>query len=664
MPSFRVLPTFLFVTAAVGLIAARQDAPQPALTAVQAPPGAVWLDSLDISKMVQRRGRPRVGRTVRGNPIVLGGVTYPHGIGTQSISEYVIDLKGQAARFTSMFGVDDEASRGPGSVTVEVWVDDKPALVSDVIRAGDPPRRIDVDLAGARYLELFVDDGGDVSTGDNVSWGGALIQMQAGATATPEPWVMPSDPPPPIASATPLEPRINGPRVTGGTPGRPFLFLIPATGEGPLAYAASNLPAGLSLDPKTGIISGSLREAGRSVAEITVKGPRGAARRALTIVGGDDALALTPPLGWNSWNAWGASVDDAKVRAAADWMVKSGLAAHGFQYIDIDDTWEGTRGADGVIRTNEKFPDMKALADYVHAKGLKLGIYSGPGPKTCEGFEGSYQHERQDAATWAAWGVDLLKYDWCSYDEIAKDRSLPELQKPYRIMQEALASQPRDIVYSLCQYGMGDVWTWGAEVGGNFWRTSGDLTDVWSNMAAVGFRQAGREKWTRPGHWGDPDMLVVGKVGWGPNVHETRLRPNEQIVHLTLWSLQAAPLLIGADMSQLDPFTIALLSNDEVLAVDQDPLGRGASRVWRQDRLEVWSRPLADGTRAVGLFNRGLRDATVTARWADIGVTGAQPVRDLWLHKDLGTFTDSFTTTVPRHGAVLVKVGTPRPHDP
>ena len=300
---------------------------------------------------------------------------------------------------------------------------------------------------------------------------------------------------------------------------------------------------------------------------------------------------------------------------------------------------------------------MRSLADAVHARGLKLGIYSSPGPKTCEDYEGSWQHEQRDAATYASWGVDFLKYDWCSYEEVAPDHSLVELQKPYIVMRDALRTVDRDIVYSLCQYGFGDVWQWGADVGGNLWRSSGDLLDFWSNLQSVGFRQAGREAWTRPGHWNDTDMLVVGSVGWGPNLHPTRLTPNEQMLHVALWALQAAPLFIGADLTQLDPFTLALLTNDEVLDVDQDPLGKAAGRVWQRGRLEVWARPLADGTMAVGLFNRGLAPETVTVRWAEIGLAGSQPVRDLWRREDLGNADGAFSAQVPRHGVVLIKVG-------
>jgi alpha-galactosidase len=631
------------------------------LRALAPPAGAIWVESLGIETMTQRRGLPRVGRSIRDAPISLGGLTYPHGIGTRSISEFVIDLKGSVTRFAAMVGLDDAVKSGVGTVTFELWADDVLVASSGLIRAGDPPRLLSADLTGARVLTLLLDDGGDTSNDDEGAWGGAVLYLKQDATSAPAPYVAPPESPPAIAPAQDLlQPAIHGARVAGATPGRPFLFRIPATGQPPLRYEASGLPAGLRLDKDTGIISGSIRDRGESQVALTVRGPHGVAQRSLRIVGSDDALVRTPPMGWNSWNAWGPTVDAQKVTAAAAALERSGLAAHGFQYVVIDDGWEGARDTTGAIVPNEKFPDMHALADALHARGLKFGIYSSPGPKTCEGYAGSWQHEQQDAASYALWGVDLLKYDWCSYEDIARDQSLAELQKPYFVMRAALTRVDRDIVYSLCQYGFGDVWKWGAEVGGNLWRTSGDLLDFWSNLESVGFRQSGREPWTRPGHWNDTDMLVVGTVGWGPNLHASRLTQNEQMLHVALWALQAAPLFIGADLSRLDPFTLALLTNDEVIDVDQDELGRAAGRTWRHDHLEVWSRPLADGTIAVGLFNRGLAPATVAVRWSDLGLQGGQPVRDLWLRKDLGTFQDSFSATVPRHGVVLVKIG--RPH--
>jgi alpha-galactosidase len=455
-------------------------------------------------------------------------------------------------------------------------------------------------------------------------------------------------------------PAIHGPRIVGSTPGRPFLFLIPATGEKPLRFSAQGLPGGLALDPRTGIITGSLKQPGTTTVGLTVANGLGKSSRKLTIVGGEHKLALTPPMGWNSWNCWAGAVSDEKVRAAADAMVASGLAAHGFQYVNIDDCWEGSRAANGEIQTNKKFPDMKALTDYVHSKGLRLGIYSSPGPKTCAGFEASWKHEEQDAQTYARWGIDYLKYDWCSYGTIAPKPDRAALQKPYRVMREALDKCGRDIVYSLCQYGMGNVWEWGQEVGGNCWRTTGDINDSWSSMSGIGFGHAGRERYAGPGHWNDPDMLVVGKVGWGPSLHPTKLKPNEQITHISLWSLLGAPLLIGCDMSQMDAFTVALLTNDEVLDVNQDPLGKPAGRIAQDGPREVWARPLADGAMAVGLFNRGTEPAAVKVKWSDLKLRGPQPVRDLWLHRDAGQFDDSYEATVPPHGTVLVKVGAAR----
>jgi alpha-galactosidase len=633
-----------------------------ALRGESAPPDGVWVDSLDLSTAAIRRPRAARGSTASPPPLTfaLGGEAYAHAVPLLANADLSIDLKGEAAKFVSVVGIDDASAKGAGSVVFGVWVDGKKAADSGVLRSGDAPKLLSVDLSGAQRLVLAVSDAGDGPRDDSAEFGGALIVMRPGAAVRPT-VAGPSSPErkPQLAPSRRPATRINSPRITGATPGRPFLFRIPASGDGPLTFTATNLPAGLSLDGSSGIITGSLAREGRTAVHVTVKGPAGSASADITIVGGPDALALTPPLGWNSWNVWGGTVTEAHVRQAADGLVASGLAAQGYTYVNIDDAWEGPRDGNGEITSNQKFPDMKALADYVHGKGLKIGIYSSPGPRTCQQkYAGSYQHEEQDARTYARWGFDYLKYDWCSYSDVEPDRTnLAGLQKPYRQMRGILDKLDRDIVFSLCQYGWGDVWLWGKEVGGDLWRMTGDITDTWPSMSGIGFAQTGREKFAGPGGWNDTDMLVVGRVGWGRELRESRLTPNEQVTHITLWSLQAAPLLIGADMSALDPFTIDLLGNAEVLAVDQDPLGRAAGRVSGDGWLEVWARQLSDGTTAVGLFNRSPEQATVEATWQQLGLSGAQPVRDLWRNQDLGQANGRVSAEVPRHGAVFLKIG-------
>lgn len=618
-----------------------------------------WLDQIDLTAMKQRRGAPLANLAVGGGKMIMDGKTYERGIGTRSISELVLALHGEAKRFSAVVGLDDSANdrKGEGTVRFEVWVDDKQAADTGILKVGDAPKTFDVNLSGARTITLLLDDGGDTSNGDLANWANARIDLVSATSRRPAPYIAPPAPMPEIATTTSSKPAIHGPLIYGATPGRPFLYRIPATGAGTLRFAADPLPAGLRLDPATGIITGQLAKEGTTDLQLKVTNAEGSATRRFRIVAGNNKLALTPPMGWNSWNVWGTAVDDAKVRAAADWLVRSGLASYGYNHIVIDDAWTSGRDENGELQPNEKFPDMKALAHYIHSKGLKFGIYSSPGPKTCGDFQGSYQHEAQDAATFARWGVDFLKYDWCSYDDVAKDHSLAELKKPYQIMGDALAAQNRDIVFNLCQYGYGDVWKWGGEVGGHLWRTTGDLLDMWANLDSVGFRQAGREKYVSPGRWNDTDMLVVGPVGWGPDLHPTRLTPDEQVLHITLWAMQAAPLFIGADLSKLDPFTIALLTNDEILDVNLDVLAKAGGRVWSKDRTEIWSRPLADGTIAVALFNRGLEAHRIEARWSDLGIKGAQAVRNLWERRDLGSFDGSYAIEVPSHGAVMLKIG-------
>jgi alpha-galactosidase len=359
----------------------------------------------------------------------------------------------------------------------------------------------------------------------------------------------------------------------------------------------------------------------------------------------DNGLARTPPMGWNSWNKFANRIDDATVREIAAAMARNGMRDAGYVYVNIDDTWEGERDAHGYIHPNRKFPDMKALADYVHSQGLKLGIYSSPGPDTCEGYEGSYGHEQQDARTYAAWGIDYLKYDWCGAFTIYKDS---EMQAVYQKMGDALLASGRDIVYSLCQYGLEGVWKWAPAVGGNLWRTAGDINDSWESVSRIGFGQDWLAPYARPGHWNDPDMLEIG------NGHMT---DTEYRTHMSLWSMLAAPLIAGNDVRNMSPAIHDILTNREVIAIDQDKAGHQATRVWQSGQVEVWTRALADGDTAVAVFNRAPKDAVVTFRWADAGI--AKPpscVRDLWQHAEQRGSGSNYSAVVPGHGVALLRV--------
>jgi len=452
-------------------------------------------------------------------------------------------------------------------------------------------------------------------------------------------------------------PRINGAMVYGARPGSPFLYKIAATGTSPITYTASGLPAGLVLDLHTGVISGRIEKVGDIKVKISASNNAGSAQKELLIRCGD-LLALTPPMGWNSWNCWGLSVSDKKLRASAQAMIDKGLIDHGWTYVNIDDGWEDSvRNNNESISANAKFPDMQGLGNWLHSKGLKFGIYSSPGPRTCGGYLGSYQHEKDDANTYAGWGIDYLKYDWCSYGSIhdSKDTSFASYMKPYQVMQNALRSQKRDIIYSLCQYGMKNVWQWGDRVDGNCWRTTGDIEDTWESLKSIGFNQDKMSAYAKNGRWNDPDMLIVGEVGWGEHLHPTRLTPDEQYTHISLWCLLSAPLLIGCDMSKLDNFTLNLLTNDELIDINQDPLGKQANQIIKTDMVQVWSKELQDGTKAVGLFNLSEKFQKISVPVKELGLGQSFSLRDCWRQKDLGKY-NTYSANVPPHGVVVLKI--------
>jgi alpha-galactosidase len=624
------------------------------------------LSSLDLKQMTAGWGKALPDHSVDGNPLRIAGTAYAHGVGTHADSVIRIRLPGGAARFRARVGVDDEvAARGTGSVEFAVISDGGRLWSSGALRPGTAAVAADVDLSGRTGVVLRVADGGDGTDGDHADWAEAVFLTEGGLPVALPP--VPDEAPYLLTPAAPATPRINGARVVGARPGNPFLFAIAASGDRPMIFAADGLPAGLELDPQTGILRGTAPAAGEYRVRLTARNARGEARREMRIVAGD-RLALTPPMGWNSWNCFAHAVTAERIAAAAEAMVGSGLIRHGWTFVNIDDFWQvkpgdadptlrgPARHADGRIAPNPRFPDLAALVVRIHRLGLKAGIYSSPGPLTCGGCVGSHGHEAADAAQYAAWGFDYLKYDWCTYTKIAKGSSLHELMKPYFVMGDALRAQKRDIVYSLCQYGMGNVSAWGAKVGGNCWRTSGDIEDTWKSVAGIGFSQFGLEHFAGPGNWNDPDMLVVGRVGWGPKLHPTRLTPSEQYAHVSLWCLLAAPWLIGCDLERLDAFTLNLLTNDEAIEVNQDPLGRQAARVAVRGPAQVWAKAMEDGSVAVGLFNLDEEARAVAVEWSDLGLAGPRGVRDLWRQKDLGIADGRFETRVPRHGCALIRL--------
>ena len=623
------------------------------------------VDEMDLSSMTTGWRKVNTGQSVDGNPLKIAGKAFEKGIGTHAISKYMIALDGKASEFIAGAGVDDESGK---DATIEFFVmgDKKVLWQSGVIHKGDSVSMVKVSLKNVRKLALYVSDGGDNINYDHADWIEPVITYKG---EVPMPVSFIDDTSYILTPKVSDNPRINGPRVTGATPGKPFIYRVAVTGQKPVEVTLKDLPSSLTFNSETKVISGNAPAKGEYIVKISAKNSIGSTESNLKIITGS-GLALTPPLGWNSWNCWGLSVDQEKVKAAGDAMVNSGLADHGWTYINIDDGWEApARKADGELLANEKFPDMKSVGDYIHAYGLKLGIYSSPGTQTCGGYLGSWKHELQDVMTWERWGVDYIKYDWCSYSRIEPKPDLAGMQKPYKLMREMLNKSKRDIVFSLCQYGMGDVWKWGEEIGGNLWRTTGDITDTWSSMSRIGFSQDKASAYAGPGHWNDPDMLVVGKVGWGPSLHPSRLTADEQYTHITLWSLLASPLLIGCDMSQMDEFTLSLLTNDEVLEVNQDPLGRQAFPVRQEPGIEIWVRPLEDGSMAAGIFCTGGKSPVesfnwgdknnltkIRLNWADLNISGSHKVRDLWRQKDLGEFTDGFEAEVPFHGVVFVRI--------
>lgn len=630
------------------------------------PAATVSLEELDLKSMTTGWGTPQKNLSVTQKPLSIGGVMFEHGVGTHADSDYFVQLDGKARSFVAKVGVDDNAGNNQAAIEFFIYGNGRELWHSGVCKWKQPARECQVDLNGIKSLELVARAAEESVSFDHADWVEASIEFNGKPPVAAAPKVV-TEEPFILTPVAPRAPRINGPKIYGVRPGSPFLYRIPCTGERPILFQAENLPSGLSLDSQSGIITGRVSRPCTNQVTLTAQNSHGRAQSDFRIVAGD-TLALTPPMGWNSWYIHYNRVSEAVMKQAADQMIATGMADYGYQYVNIDDCWMKQKGDapyrddKGAVLPNAKFPDMKDLADYIHAKGLKAGLYTSPGPWTCGGYTGAWQHEATDAQEFAEWGFDFLKYDWCSYRGVAGGRTVADLEKPYQVMHDELQKLGRDIVFNLCQYGMGDVWKWGGTVG-NSWRTTGDLGLAHGSRLppfyTVGFSNARHDEYARPGAWNDPDYILIGWVGDAHGMGEgkkTALTPNEQYSYMSMWSLMAAPLIFSGDMAKLDAFTLNVLCNTEVIAVDQDPLGRQGKIQRHNDGEFVLVKDLEDGSKAVGLFNLDERPAKLSISWNDLGISGKQRVRDLWRQKDLGKFGNSFQTEIPRHGVALIKI--------
>lgn len=638
----------------------------------------VWLDDLAIKSFSE--GIPAVlpKTTAAGDSMLIGGKYFSRGVGVNATSILAFYLDGKATEFSALVGVDDKGNKDLPH-TFYVVADRKVLFDSGEMRLGDAPKPVHVKLDGVKRLGLLVKVNDEGRTKVYSDWANAQIVMLDDFL----PKNIPNSDEKYILTPAPAKtPRINSASVFGATPGNPFLYTIAATGDRPMTFSAKGLPKGLTLDEKTGIITGKVVEKGIYTATLNAKNTLGEAYKVLKIKIGD-TIALTPPIGWNGWNSWARNIDQQKVIASADAMVKMGLNQHGWTYINIDDAWQGKRGGKfHAIQPNEKFPQFKEMVDYIHGLGLKVGVYSTPMITSYAGYiggssdfengqltehiiankrsfryVGKYRFETNDAKQFAEWGIDYLKYDWRI--------EVPSAER----MSVALKQSGRDILYSISNSApFSNVKDWGRLT--NSYRTGPDIRDSWNSLFVSSFTLDKWAPYSGPGHWNDPDMMIVGNVSTGTQLHPTRLTPDEQYSHVSLFSLLSAPLLIGCPIEQLDAFTLNLLTNDEVIEIDQDPLGKSARLVWENDGIQIWLKPLEDGSYAVGLFNVGDFGKTPESyfRWGDetaklftfdfskVGLKGNYRLRDVWRQRDLGSFGNVFKTNIRHHGVILLRM--------
>ena len=641
----------------------------------------IWLDDLPIQTFSEGM-RPVSAKTNYSHDTIrIKDTRFTRGIGAQSPCVLAFLLNGHAKRFTAVVGADDLGNK---EIPLSFFVvgDRKVLFEAREMNIGDAGIKLDIDLTGIQRLGILITDhvGGVTNKKTYGNWADARLEMMENFV----PEYIPNTDEKYILTPQPKSsPRINSPKIFGVTPGNPFMYTIATTGARPMQFSADNLPKGLSLSAQTGIITGNIKQAGNYQVKLHAKNKFGEASQILRIQIGD-TIALTPPIGWNGWNAWEASLDRGKVMASADAMVSKGLRDHGWSYINIDDSWQGIRtGPDTSLQPNDKFPDIKGMVDHIHNLGLKAGIYSTPyiasyggyvgassdlpaGGETREQIAknkqpfhkiGNYQFENNDARQMAAWGFDFLIYDWRI--------DIPSTER----MSKALKKSGRDIVYSLSNNALFEKAGDWARLA-NMYRTGPDIKDSWTSLFLTTFTLDKWAPYSGHGHWADPDMMIVGEVAIGPVLHPTRLTPDEQYSHISIFSLLAAPMLIGCPIERLDSFTLNLLANDEIIEINQDPLGKPARLVVNENGIQVWLKPMEDGSYAAGLFNIDGYGTTPESyfRWGDekprnfefdfasLGLKGKWKLRNVWKQKEEGVFSNFFKTSIRYHGVVMLRL--------
>ena len=626
----------------------------------------LWLDEIQTNLMESGRGESRAGFSAAGHPLKVAGQTFKRGVGTHPVSRIMFLLQGKAVRFTALVGVDDAAD-SLAEAEFFVLADQRIIWKSGPMKKGDTARKADVSLDGVHKLALLVSGNGNPERMAYADWLDARIEYNevkpvVHRLRTQRPYLMT----PPEAK----EPAINHPRIFGSRPGNPFLFAVPATGEKPLQYEASELPEGLKLDPVSGIISGTTPPPGRYSVELKVLNKHGETAATLTIVSGDK-IALTPPMGWISPPESGPGFTSAQAGLAARSMAEK-LRGHGWSYLIIRDGWQMPgRDAGGRLLPSEAFPDMEAWSENLHGLGLKSGILAKAAEGNCKAKPGSAGFEKKDAETWRKWGIDLLLYELCDAATALSRDEVLKMKQPFYIMRDALQNQPRDIVYGINTLGFGRAWEWAESVGAQMWRTEGEMSDSWQYILRNGFSRHPSAAYIKPGAWNDHGVLPLGKTGYGSKQRNTRLTPNEQYACMTLWSILASPLIMAGDLTALDEFTLNLLTNDEVIGVNQDPRGAPARRISADGEDEIWVRDMADGSKVLALFYRKppgegpaaefiwedeIRPKLIRVNWARLGITGTWLVRDLWIQKDAGQAHEFVIAEVPWHGAAMLKL--------